>query len=218
MAKVLHFVDAVPARRPALAEENRLTAKGIDDEVRAHYAANVVPDLRRAAWEAEQTVADIATRRVRLCRVEFDKSDIAAALLRQEMRAPLCAMSQGERVAAINENLQFREAAFEGPAMLSELSEETRSELKRRIVREAQPQAAARLDEAEEAVTVAYAAINMVAGALKTEGGFEGSDLAFDDWMATSSAAVEREIAAASARVSRLPSGMRNCFCSHRED
>jgi hypothetical protein len=49
---------------------------------------------------------------------------------------------------------------------------------------------------AQKAVAVANAAINMVAGALQTSGGFEGKDRAFEEWMTTSSADVEREITA----------------------
>jgi hypothetical protein len=36
----------------------------------------------------------------------------------------------------------------------------------------------------------------MVAGALQTSGGFESDDRGFENWMADSSAGVEREIAA----------------------
>jgi hypothetical protein len=103
---------------------------------------------------------------------------------------------QGERIPAITANVQLREAVFEGPAFLCGLSEDTRSELKRRIGLEEHPQKAAQLDEAEEAVAVANAAIRMVASALQTSGGFEGNDQAFENWMTTSSADVEREIAA----------------------
>jgi hypothetical protein len=96
-----------------------------------------------------------------------DRTDIAAALLRQEMRAHLCNMSQGERVAAITQNSHFRAAAFEGPATLSGFTEELRSEIRRRNALEENPVEAAQLDEAEEAVAVANAAIGMVAGALQ---------------------------------------------------
>jgi hypothetical protein len=59
------------------------------------------------------------------------------------------------------------------------------------------PQQAAHLNEAEEAVAVANAAINMVAGALQTAAGFEHDECGFEDWMTSSSAAVEYEIASA---------------------
>jgi hypothetical protein len=194
------LAEEVPGKRTELAKEGKLSEKGLDEAVRAHYAAKLIPDLRRAAWESEKTVADIATQRARLCHVEFDRTDIAATLLRGEMRTHLRSMSQGERVAAITQNSHFRAAAFEGPATLSGLSEDTRSELKRRIGLEEHPHEAAQLEEAEEAVAVANAAIGMVAGALRTSGGFEGNDQAFESWMTISSAGVEREIAAEKAK------------------
>ena len=89
---------------------------------------------------------DIATRRALLCHVEFDKADIASALQRQEIRARLSAMSEGERVNAITSHPQLREAAFEGPAMLSGFTEEMRADLKRRLIFEEHPEQAARLD------------------------------------------------------------------------
>ena len=194
--KVLRFVDEVPAKRAELAKEGKLSAKGLDEAVRARYASNVIPSLRRAAWEAEKTVADIATRRARLCHVEYDKTDFPAAFIRHESRARLCTMSQGEAIAAITTNVHYREAAFEGPAVLCGLDEATRSDIKRRIGLEEHPQEAAQLEEAEEAVAGATAAINMAVRAVQTSGGFEGNDSAFEGWMTASSAGVEREIAA----------------------
>jgi hypothetical protein len=203
--KVLRFAEEVPAKRAELAKGGTLSERGLDAAVRAHCAANVIPNLRRAAWEAEKTVADIATQRARLCNVEFDRTDVAAALLRGEMRTLLRNMSQGEQVAAITQNSHFRAAAFEGPATLSGLSEDTRSELKRRIGLEEHPHEAAQLEEAEEAVAVANAAIGMVAGALQTSGGFEGNNQAFENWMTSSSADVEREIAAEKSKSDTQP-------------
>ena len=100
----------------------------------------------------------------------------------------------------ITSNAQLREAAFEGPPMLSGNRRRHGSELRRRIALEEHPGEAAQLDEAEEAVAVANAAINMVAAALQTAAGFEGNEHAFANWMAESSAAVEREIVAAKSK------------------
>jgi hypothetical protein len=94
------------------------------------------------------------------------------------------------------ESRQFREAACEGPAQLSGFSEETRTDLKRRVAMQEHPEEAALLAESEEAVRVANAAVRMVAGALQSAAGFEGNDRGFEDWMTASSAAVEREIEA----------------------
>jgi hypothetical protein len=61
---------------------------------------------------------------------------------------------------------------------------------------EEHPQEAAQLEEAEEAVTVANAAISMVASALQISAEFEGDNRAFEGWMTAASTSVEREIAA----------------------
>ena len=52
---------------------------------------------------------------------------------------------------------------------------------KRRLALEDHPQEAAYLDEGEEAIAVANAAINMVVSALQTAAGFEANDRALED-------------------------------------
>ncbi len=170
--KVLSFLDEVPAARAALAKEGKLS-EGLNDAVREHYADAVVPNLRRAVHEVELTINDIAGRRARLCQIEVDKTDIASALLRQEMRQRLVAMSEGERVGTIMLDTQIRGAAFEGPAMLSGFTEQSRAELKRRLMVDEYPEEAALLEKAEEAVKVANTVIGMVAGALQQSAGFD---------------------------------------------
>jgi hypothetical protein len=131
--KALRFLEEVPAKRTELAKDGKLSAKGLNEAAREHFAAHVIPDLRRAVHEIELTINDIAARRTRLCQIEYDKTDIRGVFLRQEMRKLLLAMSEGERVNAITSNKALRAAAFEGLAIMSGFSEETRTELKRRV-------------------------------------------------------------------------------------
>jgi hypothetical protein len=170
--KVLRFAEEVPAKRPSLPRRASFPTKGLMRRFRRTTPQSWFR-ICEGLLGKRKTVTDIATRRARLGQFKFDTADVAAALLRQEMRAQLRNMSQGERVAAITQNRQFREAVFEGPGILSALSEDTRSELKRRIGLEEHPYEAAQLEEAEKAVAVANAAISMIAGALQTSGGFE---------------------------------------------
>ena len=65
--KVLRFLEDVPSKRAALAAEGTLSRKGLDEAARSHFASAVVPDLRRAAWEAERSINAIATRRKTSC-------------------------------------------------------------------------------------------------------------------------------------------------------
>jgi hypothetical protein len=194
--KVLQFIESVPSKRATLVAEGRLSRKGLDEAVRDHFASAVVPHLRRAAWEAERSITAIANRCAHLGRVEYDKADLVAANLRREMRSHLCAMDQAARIAAITANRQMREAAFEGPALLSGLDEDTRNDLRRRLALNDFPEEAAYLGEEEEAIKVANAAIKRAVDVLQEAAGFAGNDRAFDDWMAASSVVVEREIEA----------------------
>lgn len=198
--KILQFLEQVPSTRAALAVEGKLSRKGLDEAVRDQFASMVVPDLRRAAHTAEGTINAVAARRAHLLRVEFDKTNVAGALMRRELRDHLRSMTDGERVTAFTQSKQFREAACEGPALLSGFSEDMRSELKRRVALEEHPQEAAYLAECEEAVRVVDAAITMVGHALQSAAGFEGDDQAFERWITASSAGVEREIEAERSR------------------
>jgi hypothetical protein len=89
--------------------------------------------------------------------------------------------------------------------LLSGFTEQTRAEIKRRILLEEHRQEATHLDEAEDAVTVANAAIAMTAGALQQAAGFDSNDHTFEEWMTASTAEVEREIAAAKSKPDGAP-------------
>jgi hypothetical protein len=107
-----------------MAAEGKLSPKGLEEAVRDHFASTVIPDLRRATWQAERSINAIATRRAILLAVQFDKADAVGADHRRELRAFLREMSEGERIAAITSNRAFLEAACELPAMLSGLTEQ----------------------------------------------------------------------------------------------
>jgi hypothetical protein len=73
----------------------------------------------------------------------------------------------------------MREAAFEGPALLSGLDEDTRNDLRRRLALNDFPEEAAYLDEEEEAIKVANAAIKRAVDVLQEAAGFAGNGSRF---------------------------------------
>ncbi len=193
--KTLTFIEALPAQKRDLAKPGDLSPKGLNEAVRRVAAEKVVPDLRRAAWEAEKTRNGVRNERLKLAVPTPDKTDIASALLRQELRTYLRSMEHGARIAAVIADRAFLEAAMEGPAALSGLTDDMRVNLQDRLIDQAHGPAVAAMDETREAIKLVEAAIEVAANVVRTEGDF-ASDAQFNNWMKTASAAVEREIAA----------------------
>ncbi len=197
--KTVHFIESLPHERVSLAKTGELSTKGMDEAVRRMAAEKIVPDLRRAAWEVEKLGNQLKNERVKLGVPAPDKSDIAGALLRQEIRSFLRGMEHSERVASITADPAFLESAMEGPAALSGLTEELRADLANRMIERANGPAIEAIEGAREAAEVASSAIEIAIDMLRKECGFDRGHQ-FDAWMAVSSAGVEREIAEAKAR------------------
>ncbi|TPN57589.1 hypothetical protein FJ976_02830 [Mesorhizobium sp. B1-1-9] len=203
--KALHFIESLPAHRAELAKPGNLSPKGMNDSLRALAAEKVVPDLRRAMWESERTANGLKNDLSRLAVPrQHDKTDVAGAMLRGEIRTMLRGMGHGERVGLVMSDPAFLTAAFEGPAALSGLTEELRTDLERRMIEQAHGPAIEAINGAKAAVELTRAAIEMAVSTVKTEGDF-GNDQLFNSWMATASAEVEREIAAEKATTDKLP-------------
>ncbi|MES0016521.1 hypothetical protein [Mesorhizobium sp. M0036] len=203
--KALHFVETVPKSRSQLAGPGTLSEKGLNDAVRALAAEKVVPELRRAMWATERTANGLKNELSRLAVPrQHDKTDIADAMLRGEIRSMLRDMENGERIGLIMSDPTYLIAAFEGPAPLSGLTEDLRTDLERRMIEQAHGPATEAINSAKEAVELTQAAVEMAVSAVKTEGAFD-NDHVFGSWMATASAEVEREIAAEKARYEPRP-------------
>ncbi|BAV45843.1 Uncharacterized protein MLTONO_0940 [Mesorhizobium loti] len=205
-SKALHFVETVPNTRSQLAKPGTLSEKGLNDAVRSLAAEKVVPELRRAMWTAERAANGLKNELSRLAVPrQHDKTDIAGAMLRGEIRTMLRGMDSGERHGLIMSDPMFLTAAFEGPAALSGMTEAMRTDLERRMIEQAHGPAIEAINSAKDAVDLTQAAIEMAVSAVKTEGAFD-NDHFFGVWMATASAEVEREIASEKARYEPRPS------------
>lgn len=198
--QTIHFIESVPNHRADLAKPGDLSAKGLNDAVRKSAAANVVPALRKVAWEAEKTANGIKNDRRKLAVPTPDKSDIVGALLRQELRTFLRGMEHGERVGVVMSDAAFLEAAMEGPAALSGLTDKLRAELENRMIESAHGAAVEAMDSAREAISLTESAVEFAVNTLRDECGFEHNKGAFNEWMAQASVEVEREIAAEKSR------------------
>lgn len=198
--EAVHYIEAVPEYRADLAKPGDLSAKGLNQAMRNKAAEKIVPALRRASWEAEKAANAIKAERRKLAVPASDKSDLAGALLRQEVRSFLRAANQGDRIKLIMSDPVFLQAAMEGPAALSGLTDELRADLESRMIDRAHGAAVDAMESVMEAVNVTQAAVEVASSTLQQECGFDGNTGAFNEWMAQASAGVEREIAAEKAK------------------
>ena len=187
-------IEDVPAHRASLEKGGRLTKNGVSDDVRKFAAEKVIPGLRRGSWEAERALSAAKHRRLQLAIKPADKTDVAGALLRQETRAYLRGLDQGERVRLVMTDPVYLTAAMEGPAALSGMTDDLRTELQDRLIENAHGPAVEALREAEEAIELVQAsidsAVNVIRAACDFDRGHE-----FDAFMKTASAHIEAEIA-----------------------
>lgn len=209
--KALSFIESLPAHRAKISGPGTLSPKGLSESVRALAADKVVPVLARSKWEAQKAANGIKNQMLALAVPKPDKTDVAGAMVRGEIRAMLRGLDHGERVRLVMTDPEFLVAAFEGPASLSGLTTEVRADLERRMIEEKHGPAIEAMNETQEAIAVATAAIEMAVNTVKTECGFgDGPDFLFDRWMTTASAVVEQEIAAEKAKAEKPLSTVEN--------
>lgn len=200
----LSSIDQIERKRASLAEKGTLSELGVSQALRDFAKDAVVPDLRRGLWAAEKAAESAKAQRRALAVTPPDKTDIVAAMIRAESRTHLRSLSQPDRIALMMSDPAFAEAAFEGPAALSGLTSETRTDLEARMIDAAHGPAVRLIEETIEAADQVASATQIAADALKQIGGF-ANDAEFGAFMTASSAAVEAEIAAEKAKSVKAP-------------
>lgn len=86
----------------------RLTDVGIREAILEKAKTETVPALRRAQHELKRTRDGISAYREKLVAPTIDKSDLAAAMLRQEIRARLVAMKDADRIRLLSATKDVR--------------------------------------------------------------------------------------------------------------
>lgn len=103
--------DAVSGLKEAGAQfraSGRLTEVGIREAIKDKAKSETVPALRRAQHELRRTRENITAYRNKLVAPTIDKTDVAAAMLRQEIRAQLGAMKESDRIRLLAETKDVR--------------------------------------------------------------------------------------------------------------
>jgi hypothetical protein len=192
------YIDALKSHRALAEKSGHLTKDGITASVRDFAAKSIVPKLRRELDDLDQSAAKLSSFRKQLAVVKVDKSDAQAAAIRAQIRDRLAALPDAKRASVLlgNPDEITVAAVLEAPNYLSGVSQEVLGKMMEFRAQKTKPDVLAKIQEEEEVLAIANAAIRIGLAELRKEGEFLGREGVFNDWMTEASAPVEREIEA----------------------
>lgn len=153
----LSFMGATRAKREELAKRGTLTEKGIADELRAFADKGMTPTLRQARERIESAKAVMHSKRVALAKPKVDPTDVAAAILRQDMRAHLRAMGSGVALGTLlgdKTSPDMLAAVLEAPPELSGLNANQMEQITATYLERAFPNEVAEMRTADEGLAL----------------------------------------------------------------
>lgn len=179
------------AKRDEVKKSDKLTPKGIADELSNFARREVIPALAAATKVAIPAAKrEIDKRRDLLVTEGPDKSDLVGALLRQEMRTYLRSLSTNERLAMLRDpDPVIALAVIEAPAPLSGVTQETHGSLVEKAIEALHPGELAAVTAIEKATETTERATgatkSVVAKALQM------SERDIDQWIENGKAEIE---------------------------
>lgn len=171
LAATADLRDAVANARAEIGRDTSLSDVGRQTAFRHWVSENAAPALYRARRTAAACQARIDAERKTLTWPMPDKSDLAGAILRSDLRAMLRNMPQADQTIALADPM-FRAAALEAPRIASGLSNENWDRLMDSEIERLHGPRRAELDRLEEDAKVLDMAQFMVTNDVSNLGGF----------------------------------------------
>lgn len=167
-------MDRVEDRAQRNKTGGKLTREGSRDDV-LHYALNeLIPELHKARMTIKRAKAEVLERRAKLKIAEPDKSDVAAAFRRMEMRGLLRDMTeQPQYFAKAGDKLprEVIEAILEMPPEFSGVPKLRHDRLKQQVLAAHHGREIAEIEEIEEAIAAAESCVETSRDELRLEVG-----------------------------------------------
>lgn len=190
MMDVMSATQALEAKRSELSKDDRLSPRGIDEQVVTFAGKETVRVLKDISERMDRAGAGIAQRRAQLLPSKPDSTNLAEVLIRSEWRDHFRSMPQAELLAFLMDKpdpVAFA-AAFEVPGGLIGLADEARQYVADAWIEANHPEDVALLKAQEEALAVVNAAIQHGVYVLQQQTGFgDKPSIAFDTWMEAAS-------------------------------
>jgi len=164
LGQIVDAMEAIHARQAEIAKDNNLSPLGRQDAFRKFLGANTAPHLHFARKAIETMRVKLADERKRLLPASPDRSDLAGAVLRSEMRTMLRGQSPAKRsemLLGVDADPLVISAALEAPNISSGINDETRAKLTNRAIERAHPGALRLIEEVEDAVSIVDTAYRM---------------------------------------------------------
>jgi hypothetical protein len=201
--QVLDARDKIETKRAELADDRTLSDIGRRQKLNefAKGEAGHMAKAQRALAVARDKMRD---QRKALMPTVKDKTDAAAASLRQEIRSAMKGTPRAEIAALVNDPATdsiVLEALFEGPTILTDLDSTTRDQLLEMAVERTAGPALVALAEQDEALDTLDAALRMSAETLRAAVDVHPST--FDKWLAEVAPIDAKEAAAEAAKITR---------------
>jgi hypothetical protein len=156
-------VEDITAQRERLSADANLTAAGKKAALRSFVEQQMLKGLKEAETGLAKAAADVAAKRAAIGAPSIDRSDIAGALLRQEIRSVLRQQPAGAALALVagSKDPRVLDAVLEAPAELSGLSAGELAVVEDRLVAARHPEEFAQIEEDEEAIALARSALDL---------------------------------------------------------
>lgn len=151
------FIGATGTKRAELEKRGTLTHRGVRDELQDFADGAMIPELRRARERVNQARADLKLRRASLSKPKIDPADVAAAVLRQDMRAYVRSLEPLQRAATLlnsKTDPAILAAVLEAPDVMSGLSLALRDDVARAYAAIAHPEGAKEIEATDEGLSM----------------------------------------------------------------
>jgi hypothetical protein len=194
--EVLHLNDTLQQRRTEIAANHSLSAIGQRDALAKLAAAEV-----RGFATAQRTLAagraNVREQRRALTPTVSDKTNVAAAMLRAELRTFLRSKNRAEIAAIVadpNVDETILEALFEGSPLVIGLDAGTRDQILSMVVSRRSAPAVEALSEQSDALDVLQAGLQVAGATLATAAGV--TQEAFPNWLSETAPLSKEEVEA----------------------
>jgi hypothetical protein len=202
-AKLLSTTENLRKQFDEIGADKMLSEAGRADK-RSKASEALAPVIAQAGRTIETARRALDEQRRALLPKVRDKTDVAAALLRQEIRADLRTKSPGEMVTLLTDkatDTNVLEAALEAPYLVKNIPPESRDRIFEQIVENTAGPALSRIRDQDEAIAVFTAALQVSRQAVAEGAGVATG--AFEKWLARVAPSTPEEVASDVAQFTR---------------
>jgi len=164
---LIESVEGLHHKQDEIREAGDLSEKGRQSETRRYAASTTVMAIAKAERALAKAKAAVAKQKADLLPPAPDPQDVAAAVLRSDLRRHLLSLAVTERTSLMMTDITYFMAAREAPATMMGIGEKTMLEFEGRLIAEANPQATADIEAGEESLVAFEAVLRAGRGAVQ---------------------------------------------------